>query len=749
MVTVGGLASGIDTQGVISQLMEIERRPLLSLERDIVELEQVEASFVGLSTRFADLKAAAQGLSVSNLNSPTVSVSDSTVADVSAGSSAIVGSHTLSVTQRATAHRIGSQGFADSDTTPISTSSGNFVVQVGSSGAQVSVAVTTTTTMRDLVSAINAADGDVTASIVSDGTNALSSRMVLSSSKSGASNTVNIITNPTDLNFASNVIEEASSDSSNAGLFTGTITSGGTYTGTTSKTYVMEIVSTGAVGAATYRVSSDGGLTFDDNSGSNYTTTAGSTTLGSNTEGVTVTLASGGTLTAGDRFYIDVSNPTLVTGQDAVFTLDGIQQTRSSNSVTDALPGITLSLLKTGTDISIDVANDDSKISTAIETFVSAYNSLYEAIDSEQNFDPDTLDAGIFLGDRTANTIIRNMRSSLVERVEGTGASVTSLAELGITSSRTGTLSFNASTLSSLLSSDRDGVLAVLGSTEVGSTSTITVSSKPAGAEDGTYGVTITTAPEKAQIQATGAQSDTLTSAETISVDFRRNNSDTSPTTTSFTVSLQSGDTLSQIIDRFNTAFATQNVELSAYSNSGTLAIDSTEYGSDYYVSMVSDVASGSNTSRIGTTAITGTGVDIAGSIQSLTSTGTGSRLEVDSSSSSLDGLAIEYTGSTTGVVGGITLATGASERFATLVDSLFSNSDSVVSTRTESINEQIDQIRGQITRKQEQVSRTQERLEAEFAALEVQLSAIQSQADFLTNQLAQISSIGGRRNDS
>ena len=81
---------------------------------------------------------------------------------------------------------------------------------------------------------------------------------------------------------------------------TGTAVSGGTYTGSASRTYVVEVVSGGGTGVGTYRVSVDGGQTWTTPA----VIPAGPAALG---DGVEVTM--GGTWVAGDRFSISVYRP--------------------------------------------------------------------------------------------------------------------------------------------------------------------------------------------------------------------------------------------------------------------------------------------------------------------------------------------------------------------------------------------------------------------------------------------------------
>ncbi|NJK88358.1 MAG: flagellar filament capping protein FliD [Myxococcales bacterium] len=266
--------------------------------------------------------------------------------------------------------------------------------------------------VRDLADAINAQDGDIQASIINDGTKANAQRLVLSSAKTGRDFDVEIVANDTALQFDTKAIEAAFADPKNSSAYTGTATSSGTYTGTGSKTFIVEVLSAGAAGAATYRVSKDGGISWDDNGGAGYATSTTAAALGAAGEGVQLAFSDSGTLSSGDRFHVDVTSPELRAAQDAVFTLNGIKQTRSSNSISDGIEGVTFDLLKAdpAKTLRFSVERDDKLIVDAVKEMVDAYNALVKDIRDKQTFDPETNTGGPFLGDRTANSVISTLR---------------------------------------------------------------------------------------------------------------------------------------------------------------------------------------------------------------------------------------------------------------------------------------------------------------------------------------------------
>ncbi len=100
-------------------------------------------------------------------------------------------------------------------------------------------------------------------------------------------------------------IQAANLQQTATSTFTGTATSGGTYTDTQPRTYLVEVTSGGAVGAAQFRVSDDGGQTW----ATGFTTGAAQPIWGSDgvDRGVTLAFNGAGNLAAGDRVIVQVS----------------------------------------------------------------------------------------------------------------------------------------------------------------------------------------------------------------------------------------------------------------------------------------------------------------------------------------------------------------------------------------------------------------------------------------------------------
>jgi flagellar hook-associated protein 2 len=154
--------------------------------------------------------------------------------------------------------------------------------------------------------------------------------------------------------------------------------------------------------------------------------------------------------------------------QDAVFSISGINHTSASNTVSDALSGVTLNLLGTtaagtgaGSSVNLTVASDTAAITTNIGAFVTAYNALESSISSLRGYDPTTKTAGPMLGDALLSGIQNEVRSALYGIVNTGSATYTSLASVGITTKSDGTLSLNPAKLQTALTAAPGAVTAL------------------------------------------------------------------------------------------------------------------------------------------------------------------------------------------------------------------------------------------------------------------------------------------------
>jgi flagellar hook-associated protein 2 len=145
--------------------------------------------------------------------------------------------------------------------------------------------------------------------------------------------------------------------------------------------------------------------------------------------------------------------------QDASFSIAGVAYTSASNTVTDALSGVTLQLAAPTTSAAtLAISTDTATVESNIQTLVAAYNTLQGTFTSLGSFDSTTNTAGPMLGDALLGSMRNQIRSTLYGIVNTGSSTYNSLASIGITTKSDGTLSVNATTLSAALSSDFSAV---------------------------------------------------------------------------------------------------------------------------------------------------------------------------------------------------------------------------------------------------------------------------------------------------
>jgi len=149
-----------------------------------------------------------------------------------------------------------------------------------------------------------------------------------------------------------------------------------------------------------------------------------------------------------------------VTGANASVTVDGITLSSASNTVTGALPGVTLNLLNAspGTNVSLTIAPDTAQASTAINQFVTDYNKAIGDVNTQFTFN------GSSEGVLASDSIVRSLQSTLQEALgytytpaSGT-TTVSNLTSLGISVNKNGTLSVNTAALNSKLQNNFNDV---------------------------------------------------------------------------------------------------------------------------------------------------------------------------------------------------------------------------------------------------------------------------------------------------
>lgn len=164
--------------------------------------------------------------------------------------------------------------------------------------------------------------------------------------------------------------------------------------------------------------------------------------------------ADGITLTDAPGNYFN--DTPLQDGKDAIFSIDGISMTRSSNEIDDALPGVTLTLVGAEepptTTVSVRVTSDTDAVKKKIQTFVDAYNGVMDFISDQMSYNTDTKKTGgALFGDTTLKSIKSNIQNLFLN---------SGLSEVGITTGTDNTLTIDSDALEEALASNPNGTIA-------------------------------------------------------------------------------------------------------------------------------------------------------------------------------------------------------------------------------------------------------------------------------------------------
>ena len=162
------------------------------------------------------------------------------------------------------------------------------------------------------------------------------------------------------------------------------------------------------------------------------------------------------TVTSGVNTFQAAQDSEIVLGQGA----EAITITRSGNTVTDVISGLTLNLQASDMDnpVTIAVSQDNTAVKEGITNFVNAYNEVVSFVNERSNFDVESGERGIFVGDSLARTVIDRIRQSTFSQISGL-STFSSASQIGFeTQTSDGTIKLNEATLDTALSENYSAV---------------------------------------------------------------------------------------------------------------------------------------------------------------------------------------------------------------------------------------------------------------------------------------------------
>lgn len=425
------------------------------------------------------------------------------------------------------------------------------------------------------------------------------------------------------------------------------------------------------------------------------------------------------------------------TAQNANFKLNGVAVTKTSNSFSDVLQGVTLTLNKlTTAPATLTVARDTTAISSSISGFVKAYNDLTNTLKNVSAYDATSQRGAILQGDATVRTLQTQLRGIVGTAVTGTPGDLTTLSSIGVSFQKDGSLAVDQTKLNNAINNHFDEIASLFASVGKGTDSLVGFSSAATGTKPGSYAVNITQVATQGKtvgstaitvpLDIVGGSNDTLA----LSVNGISASITLSPGTYNTTQALAA-----ELQAKINglTALSSMGVSVAVSENAGQLSITSVNFGSASSVS----VSGGTAESVLGLNADTPTnGVDVAGSIGGAVATGSGKLLTAASGDAL--GLGILINGGILGDRGVMNYSQGYASTLSQWATAILA-SDSTIAARTEGIGRTIADIGKRRSELEARLVNIEKRYRAQFTALDSMLSSMNVTSNYLTQQLANL----------
>ena len=145
----------------------------------------------------------------------------------------------------------------------------------------------------------------------------------------------------------------------------------------------------------------------------------------------------------------------IVAASDAALSVDGIAVTRSSNTIDDLLPGLTLSLTATTVSPATVVAIEDPDLAEAeMRTFVDALNTTGAMLREASKRGINGASSGPLVSDPTVAALKRSFAALTTTPLEGFGDDAVYLSNLGVRTERDGSLSFDSKVFQATMASN-------------------------------------------------------------------------------------------------------------------------------------------------------------------------------------------------------------------------------------------------------------------------------------------------------
>ena len=449
-----GIGSGVLTSNVIDKLKKADEEVMVKPLEDKLDLikkrDKALTQFITIaSTVKGDIVDLAEGTAFAKVST---NVSGSSVS-VIANDGVKPQNFDINVESLAKNDIYESTGFASLDT---QITSKDATIHIGVGGATVNLNLKAGTTLSELKDTINNANIGITAQIINTGIGDNPYKLILKADDTGKDNTIHFDYGEIDDLGLNQVVYKSATYSSDTDSVNNSGSDQTFKVSVNGTTYSMTVTNGESVSDFVNAIN-NGDL--KDSNGNSLKGINASFTDGQ----IQIKLQHIGDISFDDTgLTTDINDNTdftnaarIQTVADSVFDYNNVEIERSTNKITDLIPGVTINLQSTG-DSNVEIKSNVDEIAKSIQQFVADYNAMITNVQSLTAFDKDSGNVGLFQGNSDFTMISPKLSSDIFDTMfdytttqkdlngnSYEGKAIFSAADIGLSMNRTGLLSFD------------------------------------------------------------------------------------------------------------------------------------------------------------------------------------------------------------------------------------------------------------------------------------------------------------------
>ena len=418
-----------------------------------------------------------------------------------------------------------------------------------------------------------------------------------------------------------------------------------------------------------------------------------------------------------------------IAAQNATFKVDGVAISKSTNTISDVIAGVTITLQTPASSTTLAVTRDTQTVQSSVQAFVKAYNDVNKNLSDASAFNAASQRGAILQGDSAVRNIQSQIRNTLTSTLTGLNGGISLLSEIGVSFQKDGSLALDSAKLQSAINSNFSDIAGLFAATGKSTDSLVQFAASSSSTQPGNFAVAIT------QLATQGKSTGATNVSGGVTITGANNTLGVTINGVSATLILDAGTytaaTLAtQVQSKINgaTAISSAGSLVSVAVNANALVITSNRYGSGSNVSVTGGTA---QASIFGTGAAT-SGLDVAGTIGGQAATGAGQSL---TGTGNADGLRLNVIGGSVGSRGSLNFSQGYAYKLDKLVDN-FVGTSGVIAARTDGLAKSVTDIGTRRDALNLRINNLETRLRAQFNALDRVISRFTATGSFLTQQL-------------